>query len=93
MPLLKLSAGGPQFDGILIVAGDAGGARDVLLVLKLRSHQSAQTAEVIAGVKEEVLVDAMRPVDVRIQAERVGGVDEAEEVDGVGADALEIECP
>ena len=54
-------------------------------------HLRAQTAEVIAGVEEEMLVEAVRPVDVRVEPERVRGVDEAEEVDVIRAGALEVE--
>ena len=61
------------------------------LVLEFGDHLRAQTAEVIAGVEEEMLIQAVRPVDVRVEAERVCGVDEAEEIDVVGADALEVE--
>ena len=36
MPLEKLSAGGPQFAGVLIIACDSRRAGDVLLVLEFR---------------------------------------------------------
>ncbi len=38
-----------------------------------------------------MLIQTMRPVDVGVEAERVGGVDKVEEIDSIGADTLEIE--
>ena len=38
-----------------------------------------------------MLVKTVRPVDIRVEAERVGGIDKAEEIDSIGAYALKIE--
>src|SRR5579863_1479825 len=82
---------GAPIRGILIIACDAGCSCDVLLVCKLGPHQHAQAAEVVCSIEEEMLIKAVRPVDVGVEAQRVGGVNKVEKVNTVGAGALEVE--
>ena len=53
----------------------------------------SETAEVIAGVDEKMLAEAVSPVDVGVDAESIGGIGETEQVDVARPRALEVEVP
>ena len=53
----------------------------------------SEPAEVIAAKEEEALVEAMRPVDVGVDAQSVGLIDEAEQIAIAGPRALKVEAP
>ena len=74
--------------GILVVAGDSGACRHVHAVVKVGSDLGAQSAESVTGEEEQIRLDAVRPVDVAVDAERAGLIDKAEQVHVVGSRAL-----
>src|SRR6202042_1892720 len=56
------------------------GARDVLAVCKIRNNVRSEPAEMIASVDKKTLTEAVRPVDVGVDAEDLGVVCETEQV-------------
>ena len=63
-----------------------------MAIFKVRRNQRPQPAEVVAGIEEQMLVEAVRPVDVGVDAERVGRVDETEQVHASGPRALQVKA-
>ena len=62
-------------------------------VLKIGHDLGSEPAEVIAAIHEEALVEAVGPVDVGVDAQSVGLIDEAEQVSAAGPGALKVEVP
>ena len=70
------------------VARDAIVGGDVLAVVKVRRHQGAQAAKREAEGGENVVIEAMRPIDIRIEAKNIARVYKAEDVGAVAASVL-----
>ncbi len=93
MPLEKMSDGRTPVERVLIITGDAGEARDVFAIFEIGCDVVGKTAEFVPEIQEEVMVEAVKPIDARVDSERVGGVEEIEEARGIGTHALEGESP